>query len=210
MPKDPDIEGKSDVRVIALTGGPCAGKTTLLERLKELDEISGYKLVFVPEAATMLLTNGYSVADGNERFQHAIFKTQTAWEDMARAYAEDLGGKVAIICDRGLLDNAAFCDDDDMFERVAGTYGLDWENILDRYDMILHMRSVAYGAKELFEQDSNNNARWHDADQSEAAEIEIRRSWCHHPNRHLVEHVDDLDEKLDWCLAKIEEELRGR
>lgn len=44
------------MKKIVLTGGPCAGKTTVLNVLKQ--EFAGQILV-IPEAATLLLSGGF-------------------------------------------------------------------------------------------------------------------------------------------------------
>jgi len=48
------------IRKIVLTGGPCAGKTTGMKRIREAFESIGYKLVFIPETATELISGGVS------------------------------------------------------------------------------------------------------------------------------------------------------
>lgn len=40
---------------VVLTGGPCAGKTTTMARLRTFFENLGWKVYSVPEAATILL-----------------------------------------------------------------------------------------------------------------------------------------------------------
>lgn len=43
---------------ICLTGGPCAGKTTALSTLTQVLTQRGYRVLQVPEAATMLMKGG--------------------------------------------------------------------------------------------------------------------------------------------------------
>ena len=43
---------------IVLTGGPCAGKTTCLARVSAYLMERGFNVFTVPEAATLLFTNG--------------------------------------------------------------------------------------------------------------------------------------------------------
>jgi putative protein kinase ArgK-like GTPase of G3E family len=43
---------------ICLTGGPCAGKTTALQTLTQVLTSRGYRVLTVPEAATMLMKGG--------------------------------------------------------------------------------------------------------------------------------------------------------
>ena len=66
---------------IVLTGGPCAGKTTALDRLSAYLRERGFRVFTVPEAATMLFSNGVFFSDlGREgfpfEFQKAVLSTQ--------------------------------------------------------------------------------------------------------------------------------------
>ena len=45
---------------IAITGGPCGGKTSALSRLKEHFEGSEFQALFIPESATELIGGGVS------------------------------------------------------------------------------------------------------------------------------------------------------
>lgn len=63
--QDSDEEGCGApvVKKLVLTGGPCAGKTTALARLATYLRHRGFRVFTVPEAATMLFTNGASFRD---------------------------------------------------------------------------------------------------------------------------------------------------
>ena len=53
--------GQQDVAPIykfVLTGGPCAGKTTSLDRLSTFFRDRGFRVYVVPEASTLLQTGG--------------------------------------------------------------------------------------------------------------------------------------------------------
>ena len=43
---------------IAVTGGPCAGKTTALSRIQRDFSHLGYTVLIVPETATLLISGG--------------------------------------------------------------------------------------------------------------------------------------------------------
>src|SRR4051812_35381169 len=97
---------------IVLTGGPCSGKTTVQRALSEEfhDEV-----VLVPEAATMLLDHGFPVPGkhlpwGQEwqaTLQAAILPLQRALEDAYLLVAANRGSQL-VVCDRGVLDGAAY------------------------------------------------------------------------------------------------------
>ncbi len=93
-----------------LTGGPCAGKTTMVEKLKSL----GY--IIVPEMARMVLeqkesmdkeaSSSYTMQD----FQEDMLFRQLEYEAMAYKEAMEKGyDRTAIFCDRGSLDGLAYC-----------------------------------------------------------------------------------------------------
>ena len=49
---------KHPITRICLTGGPCAGKTTALATLSQVLTQLGFRVLQVPEAATMLMKGG--------------------------------------------------------------------------------------------------------------------------------------------------------
>jgi predicted ATPase len=50
--------GQSNIVRVLMTGGPCAGKTTAIADVKaDLTQL-GYKVLVVPEAATLLMKGG--------------------------------------------------------------------------------------------------------------------------------------------------------
>src|SRR5690242_13509867 len=102
------------VQKLVLTGGPCAGKTSCLLALKAR---FGGDILTVPESATLLLSGGVP-PPGHERircpmdewvraFQGAILATQQGIEDSFERVARDCGVRL-IVCDRGVLDGAAY------------------------------------------------------------------------------------------------------
>ena len=83
----------------------------------------GYRVLNVPESATVLLSGGFSPADDPLIFQESILDLQLAVEKtfnrQAAAFASR-GELVVVLLDRGLLDGAAY------MERA------EWLNMLDR------------------------------------------------------------------------------
>jgi predicted ATPase len=81
-------DSKHAITRIALTGGPCAGKTTALSNLNQNLTQMGFKVLLVPEAATLLMKGGAMIetrkltfADA-VRFQINVMKMQMALEDI--------------------------------------------------------------------------------------------------------------------------------
>ena len=105
-----------DVPEIVLTGGPCAGKTTGLLRLRQWLSNAGVRAFVVPEVATMFIAGGISdiaeiAAEGRRRFidiQELFLSTQLTFISQFRRASDILGGKAVILYDRGPMDIAAY------------------------------------------------------------------------------------------------------
>jgi predicted ATPase len=105
---------------VVLTGGPCSGKTTVQRAVSEefFDRV-----VLVTEAATLLLEGGFPVPgkqlpwseEWQAAFQAAILPRQQSLEEAYGLVARDRGCRL-IVCDRGILDGAAYATRGDMRE----------------------------------------------------------------------------------------------
>ena len=97
---------------IALTGGPCAGKSTILKRIRQKFEGKGYAVYLLPESATLFIEAG---ADFLTKDAHLSYVTeesklqfQLQMEDSMLHIAQDCGKPALLICDRGTMDTAAY------------------------------------------------------------------------------------------------------
>ncbi len=112
---------------VVITGGPCSGKTALWNVLGE--QCPG--AVMVPETATELILSGLTPKNmGLEAFQRKVFCRQL------EAEAEALGQGPFLFCDRGLADGLAY------FPALFSSLGVCGEDVLGRYDLVLHLEVV--------------------------------------------------------------------
>src|SRR5262245_48494159 len=92
------------VRKIVLTGGPCAGKSTIAELISRAFR---ERLMVVPESASLLFKGGFprwqDVAS-RTALQCAIFRVQS---EIERAYAAHYPSH-SLLLDRGTVDGAAY------------------------------------------------------------------------------------------------------
>lgn len=112
------MEKKYIIPIIVLTGGPCGGKTEILGRFKKLLKKLGFVAVIIPETATIIMSREEknNITLTNIERQRQIAKHQIAQEEKYLAKAEKLvaeGKKPIIICDRALIDNKAYCTDEE-------------------------------------------------------------------------------------------------
>lgn len=196
---------KPNMQVIALTGGPCGGKSSLLERLHDVGALAGCSLFFVPEAATILINEGHDPAD-HASFQHAVLGLQLKLEGEALARARWSESPAVIVCDRGTMDGAAYCTAD-QFANIAASYGRSRNELLSRYDMVVHLVSAAVDAPEAYTT-GNNEARFEDLAGAIEQEHKTLAVWSDHPNRLVLGGFDSFAQKLEAAVAAMASFLR--
>lgn len=99
---------------IVLTGGPAAGKTTLVSRvLKEFKQEDGWRVITIPETATELIS-GFGIKPFDNcmsmlQFQDFVVGDQIHKEQLALAAAELVPeDNILILYDRALMDDKAY------------------------------------------------------------------------------------------------------
>jgi predicted ATPase len=182
-------------RRIVLTGGPGAGKTAVLELVRQS---FCHHVQVLPEAASILFRGGFPrterVAD-RRAAQRAIFHVQSELEQAA----DDHDGAAIVICDRGTVDGAAYWPGPDDFWDSLGT---SREAQLARYDVVLHLR-----VPPVFGYNHHNPVRVESAAEAAAIDERIARAWDGHPHRHFVASTVDFVEKAQAAIRLLGDEL---
>ena len=201
----------SIVSKIVLTGGPCAGKTRSLTKIEEHFEELGYKVIIVPETATILINGGIRCF-GNKalddfEFQNYILNMQLQherfFEECAKSFKED--NKCIIIYDRGTLDGNAYIDNDG-FNRLLQYNNLSKIDLLDHYDTVIHLVTAAKGAEKYYTLD-NNGARTETIDEARVKDELAMISWSEHTNLHIVDNSTDFDEKINRVINIVSKSI---
>ena len=189
---DLELDQGRTIYKFVMTGGPCAGKTTGLERLAVFLRERGFRVFLVPEAATMLFLNGafpddLAKVECQEAFQQFVIATQMSLEDSIRNYARSLKQKAVILCDRGIMDGSAYVDTD-TWEKVLRSNGMDSVAAREgRYDAVFHLVTAADGAESFYSL-SNNNARHESVEEARSMDQKTQRAWMGHPHHIIVDN----------------------
>ena len=192
------------IRKIVLTGGPCAGKTTGLSWIQNAFTKLGYRVLFVPETATDLITGGVApwTCGSNLDFQLCQMRLQLEKERIFEAAASTMRAeKLLIVCDRGTIDNRAYMNDLE-FSRVLEALGTDEVQLRDGYDAVFHMVTAAKGA-EAFYTTANNEARTETPEQAEALDDRLLAAWTGHPHLRVINNSTCFEDKLKRLIAEI-------
>ena len=173
---------------IVVTGGPGAGKTAVLELVRQ--SICRHVAV-LPESAGIVFGGGFPRRDNvgvKQAAQRAIYYVQRELE--AAAEAE---GVSVVLCDRGCVDGAAYWIGVEDFWTALGTTR---EALLARYDVVVHLRvpgaANGYGHQ--------NPLRVESVAEALAVDERILRVWEGHPRRYVVEATPDFLSKAERAV----------
>lgn len=196
---------KSITRIV-LTGGPAAGKTTLISRiLKEFKAEDGWKVITIPETATDLIS-GFGIRPfGNcvtmEQFQYFVISDQLHREQLALKAAELVPeNKILIIYDRAVFDDKAYITDEQFRETLA-FFGKTEEQLLAGYDAVLHLVSCAKGAE--FAYNYGNAVRYETVEGARDMDDRTIEAWSAHPRHYIIDNSVDFEDKINRAIAQI-------
>ena len=181
-------------RRVVLTGGPGAGKTAVLELIRQS---FCQHVKVLPEAAGIVFGGGFPRGTDvqlRQAAQRAIFYVERELEATG-----DLGNPAVVLCDRGTVDGLAYwLGGSDFFASVGTTL----EEQFARYDTVIHLRTPgATGYNHV------NPLRIESAAEAEAIDERILRVWDGHPRRFLVEASADFVEKAQRAIAILRDEV---
>ena len=190
-------EPEHPTRLIAVTGGPGAGKTAVLQMARRS---FCQHLAILPEAASLIFGGGFprhATTAGRQAAQRAIFYVQREAERLVIGE-----GQVAVgLCDRGTLDGAAYWPGSpgELFDEVETTA----EEQMSRYSLVIHLETPT-------EENGYNHVnplRVETVDQAREIDARIRAVWDGHPRRHFVASTVDFMEKAQLALDLIRAEI---
>lgn len=194
------------VTKIALTGGPCGGKTTSISILEQQLTNKGYKVFVVEEMATNVINSGASpMTIGNNAFQKILAKTQLsrneAYVEMAENYSKEHNQDVVIIFDRGIPDSKGFMSDEE-YNSLLRELNIDSIKVLDFYDGVFHLVTAADGAEEFYTCE-NNSARTETPEQARERDRGCMRAWTGHPHLRVITNNCSFEKKIDNLLEEV-------
>ncbi len=188
--------------LIALTGGPGGGKSTLIEALLHDPAWEG-RLAALPEAIFTLRHAG--VSSRQPLFQRLMVCMQIALEDGLQRALMDEAPRL-ILCHRGSLDPLAYWlahgwPEQEFFRCT----GMSRPEHYQRYAAVIHLVTAADGALPAYR-------RWPEAHRPETPEQAIRLdgllqdAWQGHPQYY---RIDNQGKAWDAKMAEACAALRG-
>lgn len=192
------------IHTIAITGGPCAGKTTAINYLQRKLEDFGFTVIVVSEVATELINSGLTpkriqrIDFQRELLDHMIEK-ENRWKRLAASMDTD---KVVILCDRGAVEIAAYTSQEE-YDEVLRDSGHNVTGIRDgRYDAVIFLNSVAVDAPSFYTCE-NNTARTESLEEARQLNARTLEVWVGHPHLRVIDNSTDLQGKLKRILQAV-------
>lgn len=189
---------------IVITGGPCAGKSTAMSWIQNAFTAKGYRVLFVPETATELISNGVApwLCNSNLDYQVCQIKLQAAKEEIFELAAKNMPeDKILIVCDRGILDNKAYMTDKE-FSDVMKKLKFSEVSTRDTYDAVFHLVTAANGASKFYTL-ANNGARTETPQQAIELDAKTVSAWVGHPHLRVIDNSTDFEGKMKRLISEI-------
>lgn len=186
---------------IVLTGGPCAGKTTLVDLV---ERSFSKKLVSLPEAATLLYSGGFprfSPPEAMRAAQRAIFRVQ---HELEAAYLAQHSER-ALVMDRGTVDGAAYWPDGE--DAFFQSFGTTLEKEFQRYSSVIYLESAA--EEDYLRHQDKNPSRTENWAEAKKLDVKTLQLWQRHPKFTLVASNRSFESKIQEVLALISASITG-
>lgn len=208
-----------EVYKIVLTGGPCAGKTQIFKFLEEKLKENGYYVITINETARGNMKNSIIPDQDREHtlmFQWIVLNEQKTKEENAKIYANRIKNEdneiikdkkgIIILHDRAIMDNRAYLSLND-YEDLLKKFNYQEINLIDSYDFVINLVSLATTNKELY---VNDTERKESVKEAEHEDLLTSNAWMLHHNLVSIKATPNLLEKANIVLKYIDDFLLGK
>lgn len=189
---------------ILITGGACAGKTEIIQTIKNEYQNKGYNVFILNEIPTQLITNGVtSQRIGKMEFIELVIKMYLEFD---ANYNEFLitTDKSIILYDGSPLDVLKFISKDE-FNKIANKYNTSFNKIINYYDKIIFLETIAKKYPQFYTLE-NNSARLNDINMA-VERNDILANYYDSVNYVYVEGCSNFNEKKNKIIEIIDEIL---
>jgi CYTH domain-containing protein len=181
--------------------------TTAAVSLTERFQNSGFKVLRVPEAANLLLSNAavnFALLDLEQQyqFQLTLVKCMIALEDSFMEIAKLYNHKCIILHDRGTMDARSYMPQED-WDRLCRDLNTTTLALRDnRYDVVVHLVTAAQGAEKFYTIEGHASRSEPPAFARELDE-RIKSNWIGFPYYHVVDNRTDFNSKINRVMSMI-------
>lgn len=199
---------------IAITGGPCAGTSSILSTLQQKISDFGLDVYTTDEAATGLIRRGaflkraMGAKDKKKmrEYQKMIIRRCMADEAEMRRCAEIEGRRAVILCDRGIPDSRAYLPEgtegDLIYEGLLEECKSSAFSVLESYKAVIKLTTAADGALPFYTL-ANNTARDETPEVACYLDKRIEEAYMGHQHLRVIDNSTDFEEKKLRALKQV-------
>lgn len=191
------------ITTIVITGGPRCGKQEAMNHISQKLQERGYGTLVVPELAKEMIIAGATPGvtleyyDFEKRLLRGITERETHYYRTAQdLFTED----IVILLERGILDAKAFFGSDE-WTRMLEDLNIKESSLLERYDGVIHLKSLAHGKESEFIPDPIDISRT-----PLEARIEcdkVLNGWKDHRNVHVIDNSTSAEQKSERAFEAV-------
>jgi len=196
-----------------LTGGPCAGKSSILALIRDRLRKRGMQVITVPEYATHFFANsdGFQVEwVGTEKehgLQDVFLRYQMMQESMFMEFAALNDKPSVLLLDRAVIDQKVFTSSDEIWQSALSKNNVTEAQLLDRYDMVMHLGTCAKVGDYEWGPGSNNPGRYHNPDEALKLDKTCEEVYHGHKQLRMIPHCGKFQDKVDQVMKYLEDAL---
>lgn len=201
--------GQSNVTIVCLTGGPCAGKSSVIAKLMAHAQVHNIRVYYHPDTQSLIKSGGFlselRVMSKSQQLTYVqtILRLQIWNENMFFNLAKMSSKKALIIVERGLLDYKLMLEPE-LWEGLLNENGWKEADLSDsRYHLVMHLETAATGAEEIF--NKWNEGTWTLASAREH-DSKLKDVWIkHHSFRALrnMKGLQGFEHKMEEAVKDI-------
>jgi len=198
---------------IVLTGGPCAGKSSILALIRDRLRKRGIQVVTVPEYATHFFANsdGFQVewvgTKKEDGLQDVFLRYQMMQESMFKDFAALNSKPSVLLFDRAVMDQKVFTSSEKIWYDALKKNDVTERDLLDRYDMVIHLTTCAKVGDYEWGPGSNNPGRYHNPDEAAELDKKCDEVYAGHKQMRVVPHFPKFQDKVDQVMKYLEDGL---
>lgn len=189
--------------MIVITGGPCAGRSTLLSRSKRVLIEHGYQVFVLPEVVSELGLSGFtSTVTELLGFQREAVSCQLERERRFQSLVRhSLVAKKVMLCDRGVPDLQVYMGSD-AYKRMLQSFTYTRDEIFGHYALVVHLVSASVGSESWYTP-GDIFGRLCGADDAKAFDDMVLGAWLGHPRHIVVGNTVGFEEKMRRAFKAI-------
>lgn len=201
-----------EIYKVIFTGGPCAGKSSILSKAIQIfSSLNDVRVFVISETPTNLICSGLKPF-GNcldiNTFQDYVYEMQSFNENLFMKAAMDVPeNKILILLDRGIFDAKAYFTNPEDFDKMLIRHGQKPTQLLNSIDLVLHLVTAADGAEGFYEwvgsKTCQNMARTEPPEVAIELDKKTKECYLGCPNLKIIDNSYNFESKKQRAINEI-------